>query len=366
MKKNAVFVILFFVVLFGFAAATFLLPAKTMSPNENRGLAQAPTLSVNKVLSGDFQSDLDAFLSDQIPGREFWIHTNTALKKALGKAEINGVYLGKDGYYFQAFTQESYSPNRRNQIFALIGNFIKEQTVPVTVMPVPTPSDILYEKLPAHAPVYDAQDAWEAMEKAVGSENFVNLRSPFRNATQPLYYRTDHHWTAHGAYTAYVTYCTAKGITPGNFYLETVSDEFYGTIYSKTLDADTKPDTVQAVLDLPELEVIYDGDKVSHTIYDHSKLSEKDKYAFFFGGNYGTVEINTNVENGKRLLIVKDSFANAMVPYLLGHYQQIVMVDLRYYGGSVSELAENYGSTEILFLYEMTNLLADTGIVKLR
>lgn len=367
MKKNAVFVILFIAILGLCSLLTFLLPAKQASDNENRVLAQIPHLSTDTVLDGEFQSDLADFLSDQIPGRELWIRGNTAIKKLLGKTEINGVYLGKDGYYFQQFTESSYSAKRRNTLFALIGKFTRNQSIPVTVMPVPTPADVLSDKLPANAPLYDADNAWKLLQTAVGSDHFIDLRQTFQGSDEQLYYRTDHHWTTRGAYLAYEAYCQTRGITPkplSDFHLTTVSNRFYGTIYSKTLDSAAKPDTIEATKVLPSLQVKFDGKEVPD-IYFEEKLSEKDKYAYFFGGNPGIVEIKTDIQNGKRLLIFKDSFANCMVPYLLGEYEQIVMLDLRYFNGEVSQVMEENQITEVLFLYEMTNLLTDTGIAKL-
>ena len=175
-RKPIIFVVLFFVILGLFAGMTFGLPQKEFSPNENRYLAQMPELTVENLLSGEFQSQLDAFLSDQIPLREFWIETNTNLKKWLGKTEINGVYFGSDGYYFQQFTEESYSASRKEAVFALLERFAAKQTASVTVMSVPTPGAVLSDKLPANAPMYDADAVWEELKAALSSADFVDQR----------------------------------------------------------------------------------------------------------------------------------------------------------------------------------------------
>ena len=212
-RKPVVFVVLFFVILSLLAGLTFGLPAKEFSANENRYLAQMPAFSVDALLSGEFQSQLDTFLSDQIPLREFWIETNTNIKKWLGKTEINGVYFGSDGYYFQQFTESNYSASRKDAVFALLERFAGKQTASVTVMPVPTPGAVLADKLPTNAPMYDADAMWEDLKAAVPSAGFVDLRKTFYNAKEQLYYRTDHHWTAYGAYEAYVRYCASAGLT---------------------------------------------------------------------------------------------------------------------------------------------------------
>ena len=367
-RKPIVFVVLFFVILALFAGLTFGLPAKEFSANENRYLTQMPELTVDTLLSGEFQSQLDAFLSDQIPFREFWIETNTNFKKWLGKTEINDVYFGADGYYFQKFTEDSYSESRKDAVFALLERFAEKQTASVTVMPVPTPSAVLKDKLPANAPMYDADAVWEDLKAAVPSAQFVDLRTAFAASQEQLYYKTDHHWTAYGAYEAYVHYCKSAGLTAKpleHFGVTQVSDNFYGTIYSKTLDSAAKPDVIHAPQNLPQLSVVFDGNKTGNSVYDESFLTQKDQYAYFFGGNWGKVEINTGVANGKKLLVIKDSFANSFVPYLLEEYEQIIMLDLRYFGRNVDQVIAESGITDVLVLYEMTNLLTDTGIIKL-
>lgn len=366
MKKNVVFVVLFFVILGLFAGLTFGLPAREFSDNENRNLAQLPVLTVENLLSGQFQSDLDAFLSDQIPLREMWIETNTNLKKWLGKTEINGVYLGSDGYYFQQFTENSYSSARVDAVFALMGQFAAKQDANVSIMMVPTPGVVYKDKLPANAPMYDADAMWQKLKSAMPDSNFIDLREVFASSEEQLYYRTDHHWTTQGAYVAYQQYCAAMGLTAkpiGEFGLTKVSDSFLGTIYSKTLDPEAKSEEIWAAKTLPEIKVTFDGNQQTDTLYAEEFLGKKDQYAYFFGGNWGKVEIETEVDNGKTLVIFKDSFANSFVPYILGDYEKIVMLDLRYFGGNVSEAVT--GATDVLFLYEMTNLLTDTGINKL-
>ena len=82
-------------------------------------------------------------------------------------------------------------------------------------------------------------------------------------------------------------------------------------------------------------------------------------FTYFFGGNWDLVQIDTEANNGRKLLVIKDSFANSFVPYLTYDYEQIIMLDLRYFSGSIDEIVANYGITQIMVTYEMTNLLTD-------
>ena len=368
-RTSIVFFCLVIALMTALSAITFLLPAREFSDNENRVLAQLPPLTWESVLDGSYQEALADFLSDQVPEREFWIRANTALKKMLGKKEINGVYLGKDGYYFQQFTNDSFSESRTGAIFSLIGQFAKKQSVPVNIMIVPTPGAVLSEKLPANAPFYDADAMWDKLKAATPGCNFIDLRESFASLSDStqLYYRTDHHWTTQGAYYAYRNYCASLGLEAKalqNFGITKVSDDFYGTIYSKTLDGKAKPDDIWAIQNLPACAVTFDG-TTPGSLYDESFLEKKDQYAYFFGGNWGRVDITTGAKNGKHLFVFKDSFANSFVPYLLEEYAHITMLDLRYFSGNVAQTVQESGATEILFLYEMTNLLTDTGINKL-
>ena len=125
------------------------------------------------------------------------------------------------------------------------------------------------------------------------------------------------------------------------------------------------PDSVyDSVYYAPEItaeSVVCDGK--DGTLYDRDALTRKDKYELFLGGNYGQCVITTGTENGKHLLLVKDSFANSFVPFLLGDYETVTMIDLRYFRGSMAELAAE--SDDILVLTEITNLAASGDYFKL-
>lgn len=375
-KKHLFFIVSFFLLLSLLAIFVIVTPAKEFSENENRVLAQKPTFSLEEVLSGNFQENLSDYLSDQIPLRDAWIQINTEVKKWLGQKEINDVYMGKEHYYFQQFTDESYSTSRMNAIFQMIEDWtgkIKNDTSKeiqnVSVMLVPTPGTILRDKLPSNAPYYDEDVVYKKAQDTL-SCNFIDMREVFsQNAEHTqLYYKTDHHWTGDGAYLAYVEYCKSIGMDAKEqsyFQIEELTDSFYGTLYSKVLDWECEADHIYAPQNLPEVEVICDDEKISESVYDLTYLEQKDKYCVFFGGNWEKVQIKTSAENGKRLLLIKDSFANSFVPYILEDYEEIVMIDLRYYGGTMEEILSEYEITDVLFLYETTNLLTDTGIIKL-
>ena len=105
-----------------------------------------------------------------------------------------------------------------------------------------------------------------------------------------------------------------------------------------------------------------DQEEKRPTVYNKSALKQKDKYQVFFGGNHALVDITTANETKDRLLIFKDSYANCFVPFLLPYYNEIVMVDPRYYYDNVEALMSSKGITDVLFLYNMDTFLTDNSI----
>ena len=154
---------------------------------------------------------------------------------------------------------------------------------------------------------------------------------------------------------------------------EKLCDDFLGTLYSKVLDRKAKrPVTDGGSFDevsIPEIDSVTDG-KVTVTadgreieMFDRSALNEKDKYRVYFGGNHGITTIRTGNTGGKKLAVIKDSFANCFVPLLTGDYDEIIMADMRYTSGNIDMIAKD--ADEILFLYQLSGFAEDTNIAKL-
>ena len=148
-------------------------------------------------------------------------------------------------------------------------------------------------------------------------------------------------------------------VQPGMVYISFPTEG--GTLYSKVLLPDSVYDSVYYAPEITAESVVCDGE--DGTLYDLSALEQKDKYELFLGGNYGKAVITTGAENGRHLLLVKDSFANSFVPFLTEDYETITMIDLRYCRDSMRDLADE--ATDILVLTEMTNFAASADYFKL-
>ena len=162
--------------------------------------------------------------------------------------------------------------------------------------------------------------------------------------------------------SAYHIWAEATGHTARSYALVQATDRFRGTLYSKVLLPDSVYDEVDYCPDITIESADCDG-TVTDSLYDLAALEKKDKYELFLGGNYAKAVLRTGVENGKHLLLIKDSFANSLVPFLCGDYETITMVDLRYCREKMQPLADE--ADDVLVLYEITNFAADGNLFKL-
>ena len=370
-------------------AAIFVLPQQLYSEAENRYLTKLPRISVDGILSGEVQRDLTEAASDQFPERDRWMQIATTSQYLIYHREINSVYVGKDHYLFDKIVDSDLSEKNYQTNLGYVTAMKANTDADVSVMLIPTPGTVLTEKLPTRAVLYDPAP-YEALGEELCEADSVRwvqttaaLKRADRNRFDDIYFHTDHHWTTNGAYVGARTYLDTQGIQIAEqeyFDVQTVSDSFYGTLYSKVAGLPgARADELELPQTLPENLIIEadgapadalgaNGEKTMPEltgIYDLSKLDMKDKYAVYFGGNYGKITIkNLQTEGKGSLLIIKDSYANSMVPYLLGNYEQITMIDLRYYNDSVPELvAENWD--EVLVCYEMSNFIKDRNLFKL-
>ena len=143
---------------------------------------------------------------------------------------------------------------------------------------------------------------------------------------------------------------------------------FYGSLYSKSVFRNLLPHSIELYIpktdESYEIEY-YDENKISESLYDMESLNKKDKYTVFFGGNHSLIKISTNIHNGKKLLIIKDSYANSIIPFLAGHYSEIYVVDPRYYIDNVNQLIENNDIDNVLVLYNVISFFEDPSIINI-
>ena len=354
-----------FVLLFAFA---FLISEKQeFSEGENRYLEKFPEFTFSSLKEGKYTEKLQSYLSDHFPLRNLFMGLKAETEIALGKREIGGVYIAKDGYLIEDYA----APKNTDKIVGQFEKFAKSlESAEVSLMLAPTAITIYEEKLPALAPV---RSQMQTRDEIYGRLDFstIDRYDALMGAKKDneLYYRTDHHWTGYGAYAAYTAYCEAREIEPlplERFEITEVSTDFKGTIYSKLNDAKIKADTI-TIFENPEnrLTVYYEDKKeTTDSLYNFEYLDKKDKYSMFLNNIHPFIEItNETADSDKELAVVKDSYANCLVPFLVNHYRKVYVFDTRYYKGGPSKfINENRQITDVLLLYNMNTLDNDTGI----
>ena len=187
-----------------------------------------------------------------------------------------------------------------------------------------------------------------------------------------IYFHTDHHWTALGAYYAYTQYAAAAGLTPHTLeqFEQVEYPNFLGTYYSVSgiTSLAANPDTVIAYKPMGTNKMkMTMADGVTYdwfVVNDVTSYGSSMKYGTFAGGDqpYSVVE-NPNITDGSACLVIKDSYGNALIPYLVDHYQYLYWVDFRHYKGSIYDLVEEKNIKDVLVLQQIYNT-GDSGALK--
>ena len=386
MKKVRIIIIIVFIGFFVLiSGASLIIKDREFSPNENRYLAETPELSWDNILSGKFQDGLEDYLRDQVCFRDGWITVKTGIQKACGDTDIGGAYVGKDGYDFEKITPEDVDEKQVDRNIKAVEDYFMTASETIdkqklSFLLVPTSGLVMQEKLPKNARLFDQAKYIDQVQKAMKDYNFVDVRDTLMDHNDEyIYYKTDHHWTSAGACLAYDVWSERTGgeaETEDGLVKNVVSDKFRGSLYSKILDADSAYDEIWTyglqkddAFGSKDCTVMIDEKQQLDSIYDDEKLQEKDKYAYFLGGNYGQVHIqNQKVASkakGKNILIIKDSFANSFVPFVTQDYENIYMVDLRYYNGDMKSYLQKHNITDVLVLYNISNFISDRNLHKL-
>lgn len=386
MKKVRIIIIIVFIGFFVLiSGASLIIKDREFSPNENRYLAETPELSWNNILSGKFQDGLEDYLRDQVCFRDGWITVKTGIQKACGDTDIGGAYVGKDGYDFEKITPEDVDEKQVDRNIKAVEDYFMTASETIdkqklSFLLVPTSGLVMQEKLPKNARLFDQAKYIDQVQKAMKDYNFVDVRDTLMDHNEEyIYYKTDHHWTSAGACLAYEVWSEHTGgeaETEDGLVKNVVSDKFRGSLYSKILDADSAYDEIwtyglqkDEAFGSKDCTVTIDEKQQLDSIYDDEKLQEKDKYAYFLGGNYGQVHIQNqkaaSKAKGKNLLIIKDSFANSFVPFVTQDYENIYMVDLRYYNGDMKSYLQEHNITDVLVLYNISNFISDRNLHKL-
>lgn len=350
---DKIFTALICVLFLGMSLLYLLLPRREFSPLEKRYLTQAPALTAGAVLDGSFADEVEDYLADQMPGRDFLVGLNAYYERALGLQKSKDIWVLGGKLVRRPVTADADTLSRRAGVVA---RFAGSQSVPVTLSLIPSAGWATGNK------AYSDEALISEIYAAAGVET-ISLTDTFRNRPA-LFYNTDHHWTSQGAFEAYRVLMQALDKPVQEHYTVERYDHFRGANYASSGLWLTREEPLEMwhygdITVNPGTETEHDG------VFYPAQLSSFDPYTVFLGGNQPLVELHNPAGRG-RLLVIRDSFSNCLGGFLIQSYAQVTLVDLRYHKRPVSELLAAGDYDRVLVLYSLENFLTDQNLPLLR
>ena len=356
---------LFALFLGGMLVWSLLLPDRERSEVENRTLAQWPAFSWQSLKDGSFTEGVEEYFADQFPLRDQWTGLKARAEQLLGKREFNGVYLCGDTLIAKVERPEEGLTEKN---LGYVSSLADKADARVWLGLIPSAAEVWKDRLPAGAESWDQPGVLEqAAETGVPMVDFHAALTEHRD--EPVFYRTDHHWTTLGAFYGANALLETLGKAPldaADFAPDTVTEDFNGTLYSTSGVHWLTPDTMEFWVADEGLSITSwrTGAAEPAALYDREYLAKKDKYSAFLGGNQPLCVIrNENVPDGGKLLLVRDSYSDALAPFLAQRFSEVHLMDLRYYRMPAARYAAENGIDDIVVLYSVPNFLTDKNLV---
>jgi len=359
MKKRDIIITSLFCAFFAAGAIGLAaLPKEVFSERENRYLADAPKLTFETLFEGEFGADTETYLQDHFPLREELVALKAGIEQARGMREYGDIYFA-DGFLMESFKEYDADRLSANTAAAhAILDRAKSMGASAHILLAPTAGGVLKDKLPLYAPEVNQAEI-------IANTGSLDVSSALTELGEGAYFKTDHHWTAEGAYAAYCIYMESIGrtATPLSAYTyEVLSEEFYGTTFSRAGIAKHEADTMTAYI-AADVPVYYDGSTEPADMLAREYLTKKDKYSVYFAGNH-SITVAEGMGEGK-LLIVKDSFGNIFAPFAVADFAEVHMIDARFFRGDLAAYIKDNGITDTLVLYGVKSFTEDTDITSM-
>lgn len=339
-----------------------LIPGEsTYSARESRKLTGRPKFSLEAAADGSFMEQYETYRSDQFVGRNLWLSLRNSIDLLAGRRDSNGIFKGEDQYLLEEIVKPDQE--KLKEKLDAMGEFrAKYEKVPMYLMLVPNAANILEDKLPRFAVTEDQDQIFDEIRQETQNQfTWVEVGKTLKDhRTEEIYYRTDSRWTTLGANYACQKLSETMGLdqekTP-RWQEYVVTNIFNGDLSARSGYGGSTEETIRIYAagkqeEEPQtvVEYVEEGKKTS-SLYDRSKLIEKDAYGLFLGGDHAMVDIRTTADTTDRLLLVKDSYANCLIPFLVPYYREVIVIDPQYYEGSLDEIMEENKITSVLFLY---------------
>lgn len=361
---------IFVIVLVFFFALVMIIPKdEKASVQENRPLAEMPIATPSSVFSGEFGSAYETYLTDNVGFRSSFVRLGTIIEdsrgiksKTTGKIVTltNGSQLAlKDGKIMEIFKK---NPESMQQYIDVLNSYSEKFSKDINMYVMLAPTQIEFDES-EYGELADSEK--EVIDTVYASLNNFKTADAYsklsKHTDEYIYFRTDHHWTQRGAYYGYQAIMEAKGSQPVDIDSMKVNklNGFLGYLYNQA----NVPEYAEYADEIEYFDfgenylinakIKEESGQISpyqSRIYMPPTGDAAPTYGIFMGADHPFAEINTNVKNGQTVLVIKDSYANALLPLLTNNYERILVVDPRNFYGTVTELTEEYQIDDIIFV----------------
>lgn len=361
--------IFFFAFIFIVPLSTLFTEDKKISEIENKILTQFPQISLEDIYSKRFFKDFDKYTSDQFPLRANFLEIKNSFSYLVGQREFREIYLGKKHRLMEKFVfNKDIIDKNISQVINMSKYVYDKYNISSTLMIVPNSIAFYKDELPSWAITDNQYDTLNYINNNIKSiskdielsngNSFINFYTPYSVLNKykqlPIYFNTDHHWTQLGAKIAYDDMNNTLNIDNISKDYNKVSNNFYGTYYSKAMLPMIKGDDIYSYDKYNNFNITIDFNKKYNTLYDKDKLSGKNKYQYFLHGDPGICLIDGSGYG--EILIFKDSYAHNFIPFLAYDYAKIHVIDPRYYKVDIDKYLSENNIDKILYIHNLQSI----------
>ncbi len=334
-----------------------------ISFQENRSLAQFPKFNISEILNGKYSLDIIDFFSDQIAGRSKFMKIYSDISAGNIESKVNGVFVSDNMLLNGNINTSDIS----DTVAEKINSFAEKYNSSFYFIAVPSSdgiySNLLPEYIPSDFQSEQIQNFYNKLNPEIRKINAFNILKNFSD--DYIYYRTDTKWTAYGAYCVYRTAIQKLGFIPvayDKFTIEHITSEFKGNLYNRTLYEMPKNDFIDLYysdsINIQSITAYNQNLSESlRVLYDKSFLNSKYMYDIYLGENVPALKIKTGVNNNKKLMVIKDSYADCFIPFLTQHYSEITVISVDFPDFRFTDYFNINGYEQIIFVCGAENLL---------
>ena len=378
MRPDRIMILLFCTILVLFALLCLLIPQNSFSQTEKRALQPIPKFGFSKLLSGKFTMEVNDWYADQFPLREGFVALKALSCVLTGQAQNNGVLLGAGDQLARWEAGDGSVTDRIDEthLHAACAGLRRaaENTDCQTIFLLPA-RNLDVARSAFDYPTTSGDRLHAILTEELSGSPWVDVEPLLcakYEAGEDVVFRTDHHWTALGAYYAYCEVLKRFGMEDDILPRKAFREEMITGAFGGTYWARGGMPWVQK----ESLTVWYGRDDDSYTVTADGKplngfytIPQSDPgYEVFLDGTHDFVTVEKEGETRPNLVIFKDSFANALAPFLARHFN-LVLLNLSSQKRdftNVSRIAKEYQADAVLVVYSAFNLLSTDTAAKLQ